>query len=124
MLNLFNQVLAILVYFVKFWVTLFHFGSFCLNSLDCRTLGGTFNNFGELFYKFVELFEIYGEFFNIIGELLTNCILAILKNLVNFGEFSVILLHLDQLGSNNFGRFSQFWSILGDFASFSSIMFQ
>ena len=61
-----------------------------------------FNNFGELFHKFVELFEIFGELshnfgelFNIIGELLTNCVLAILKDLVNFGEFWVILLHLD-----------------------------
>ena len=71
-------------------------------------------NFGELSHNFWELF-------NIIGTLLTNCVLAILKDLVNFGEFWVILLRLDQLGSNNFGRFSQFWSILGDFASFSSI---
>ena len=54
-----------------------------------------FNNFGELFHKFVELFEIFGEHFNIIGELLTNCVLAISKDLVNFGEFWVILLHLD-----------------------------
>ena len=27
------------------------------------------------------------ELFNIIGELLTDCILTILKDLVNFGEF-------------------------------------
>ena len=46
------------------------------------------NLFGELSHNF-------GEFFNIIGELLTNCVLAILKDLVNFGEFWVILLHLD-----------------------------
>ena len=76
-----------------------------------------FNNFGELSHKFQ-------KHFNIIEELLTNCVLAISKDLVNFGEFWVILLHLDQLGSNNFGRFSQCWSILFDFASFSSIRFQ
>ena len=85
-------------------------GNFLTTLGNLFTTLGTFNNFGELL--------------NIIGELLTNCVLAILKDLVNFGEFWVILLHLDQLGSNNFGRFSQFWSILGDFASFSSIRFQ
>ena len=30
---------------------------------------------------------------------------------MNVREFCVILLHLDQLCSNNFGRFGQFWSI-------------
>ena len=85
-------------------------GNFLTTLGNLFTTLGTFNNFGELL--------------NIIGELLTNCVLTILKDLVNFGEFWVILLHLDQLGSNNFGRFSQFWSILGDFASFSSIRFQ
>ena len=87
-------------------------------------IGELFYNFGEPFNNFGEPFHNFGEFFNIIEELLTNCVLAILKDLVNFGEFWVILLHLDQLGSNNFGRFSQFWSILGDFASFSSLRFQ
>ena len=72
----------------------------------------------------MDLSHNFGELFNIIGELLTNCVLAILKDLVNFGEFFVILLHLDSLGSNNFGRFSQFWIILDDFASVSSIRFQ
>ena len=47
-----------------------------------------FNNFGELSHKFE-------KHFNIIEELLTNCVLALLKDLVNFGEFWVILLHLD-----------------------------
>ena len=42
-----------------------------------------------------ELSHNFGKLFNIIGELLTNCVLAILKDLVNFGEFWVILLHLD-----------------------------
>ena len=56
---------------------------------------GTFNNFGEPFHNFRDLSHNFGELFNIIGELLTNCVLAILKDLVNFGEFFVILLHLD-----------------------------
>ena len=42
-----------------------------------------------------ELSHNFRKLFNIIGELLTNCVLAILKDLVNFGEFWVILLHLD-----------------------------
>ena len=42
-----------------------------------------------------ELSHNFGKLFNIIGELLTNCVIAILKDLVNFGEFWVILLHLD-----------------------------
>ena len=58
-------------------------------------LWGTFYNFGEPFNNSGEPFHNFGEFFNIIGELLTDCVLAILKDLVNFGEFWVILLHLD-----------------------------
>ena len=54
-----------------------------------------FQIFGDLSHNFGELFNIIGELFNIIGELLTNCVLAILKDLVNFGKFCVILLHLD-----------------------------
>ena len=56
-----------------------------------------------------ELSHNFGKLFNIIGELLTNCVLAILKDLVNFGEFWVILFHLVRLGSSNFG---QIWCIL------------
>ena len=83
------------------------------------TLGNSFTTLWNFFFS-----HNFGELFNIIGELLTNCVLARLKDLINFGEFRVILLHLDKLGSNNFGRFSHFWSILGDFVSFSSIRFQ
>ena len=60
-----------------------------------NNFGELFNNFGEPFHNFGELSHNFGKLFNIIGELLTNCVLAILKDLVNFGEVWVILLHLD-----------------------------
>ena len=57
-------------------------------------IGEPFHNFGELFniigepfHNFRDLSHNFGELFNIIGELLTDCVLAILKDLVNFGEF-------------------------------------
>ena len=46
-----------------------------------------FNIIGEPFYNFRDLSHNFGELFNIIGELLTNCVLAILKDLVTFDEF-------------------------------------
>ena len=63
--------------------------------------------------------------FKIVGQRITSCAwLGRCKTSLTQMNFFVILLHLDLLGSNNFGRFSQFWSILGDFASVSSIRFQ
>ena len=41
---------------------------------------------GEPFRNFRDLSHDFGELFNIIGELLTNCVLAILKDLANFGK--------------------------------------
>ena len=43
----------------------------------------------------MELFNDFWELFHNFGELLTNWVLAILEDLVNFGKFWVILLHLD-----------------------------
>ena len=57
--------------------------------------GELFNIIGEILNNFGDFLNNFGELFNIIGELLTNCVLAISKDLVNFGEFWVILLHLD-----------------------------
>ena len=46
-----------------------------------------FNIYGELFHNFGELFYIIGVLFKNFGELLTNWVLAILEDLVNFGQF-------------------------------------
>ena len=101
---------SILGHFVTFWfillkfVQLQDFGWSFLTTFGnfLKSLGnfltfywGTFQIFGELFDIIGELSHNFGKLFNIIEELLTNCVLAILTDLVNFGEFWVILLHLD-----------------------------
>ena len=60
-----------------------------------NNFGELFHNFGKLFHNFGELSNNFGELFHIIGELLTNWVLAVLEDLVNFCKFRVILLHLD-----------------------------
>ena len=50
-------------------------------------------NFGELFHNFGELLHNFGELSHNFGELLTNCVLTIFEDLVNFGQFWVILVH-------------------------------
>ena len=68
---------------------------FCVNQVTCCH-SGEFKDFAQFSVldpchnapeNFRDLSHKFGELFNIIGELLTNCVLAILKDLVNFGEF-------------------------------------
>ena len=86
-----------MVYFVNF-------GSLCFILLHFASIRLTAGLWAELFNNFGELFHNFGELFHIIGELLTNWVLTILEDLVNFGKFWIILLHLHQLGSSNFGK--------------------
>ena len=88
MLDLFKYVLAIMVYFINFGSLCFILLHFASIRLTARLWAELCNSFGELFHNFVELFHI-------IGELLTDWVLAILEDLINFGKFWVILLHLD-----------------------------
>ena len=56
-----------------------------------KNFGELFHNFGAHFNNFGELFHIIGELVNNVGELLTNWVLAMLEDLVNFGQFWSIL---------------------------------
>ena len=79
----------------EFWGELFHnFGElFNIYRELFHNFGELFHIIGELFHNSEELFHIIGELFNNFGELLANWVLTILEDLVNFGQFWVILLH-------------------------------